>query len=288
MALGGEPIRSRANPLVRRLRAARDRAGGAEPAFVEGVKLVEEALAAGAHIEEVAASRRLERHDRGLRLLAALAERGIPVRHLDHGVLESLSDVEASQGVLALARRPRFSEEDFYRGEPLLLLAGGVQDPGNLGALLRVAEGAGATGAYLTRGSADPFSWKALRGSMGSAFRLPHVRSLTLEAAFDSLARHGVRVAAAVAAGGERPDRVDLSRGVALALGSEGSGLPDWAVARADLKLTIPLRGRVESLNVAVAAGVLFFETARQRNEARAVTSVTPTFPPSPTVRRGS
>src|SRR4029453_11438028 len=96
-----------------------------------------------------------------------------PVRTLAPDIVASLSETETTQGVLAIVSRPAFDEEALYRIPALVLVAVGVQNPGNLGALLRTAEAAGATGAYLTEGCADPFAWKALRGSMGSAFRLP-------------------------------------------------------------------------------------------------------------------
>src|SRR2546428_2967439 len=152
-------IRSRSNPLVRRLRALKERAGG-ELMLLEGPKLIEEALASGVGIVEAAASPR----QTGLRggLVDTLRGRGVAVRLVDEAVLASLSEVETSQGILALARRPSFEEARIYRDTPLVVVAAGIQSPGNLGALLRTAEAAGATGAYLTDGSADPFSWKAL------------------------------------------------------------------------------------------------------------------------------
>ena len=157
-----------------------------------------------------------------------------------------------------------FDEEALYRGVPLVLVAAGVQNPGNLGGLLRTAEAAGASGAYLADGCADPFSWKALRGSMGSAFRLPHVRRVSLEEALRRLAARGVTVAAA-AASGMPCDAADLSGPLALVVGPEGTGLPDDVIARAGLRVAVPMLSPVESLNVGVAAGVLLFEAARQR-----------------------
>ena len=126
---------------------------------------------------------------------------------------------------LALARRPAFGEAQVFRGTPLVLVADGVQNPGNLGGLLRTAEAAGATGAILTRGCADPFSWKALRGSMGSAFRLPHLRGLTIEEALAALRARGLAVLATAADGERRYDEADLRGPVALVVGSEGKGL---------------------------------------------------------------
>ena len=123
-----------------------------------------------------------------------------------------------------------------------MVVADAVQNPGNLGGLLRTAEAAGATGAYLTAGCADPLSWKALRGSMGSAFRLPHVRGLALDAVLERLAARGLAVLATTADGETRYDEADLRRPVALLVGSEGAGLPAEALRRADAAPAHPAR----------------------------------------------
>ena len=180
-------------------------------------------------------------------------------------LVASLSEAETSQGLLALARRPSFDEEEVFRGTPLVLVADGVQNPGNLGGLLRTAEAAGASGAILTGGCADPFAWKALRGSMGSAFRLPLLRGVTIDAALDALEARGVAVLATAADGERRYDEADLRGPVALVVGSEGRGLPPAVRERASCRLRVPLAGPVESLNVGVAAALVLFEAARQR-----------------------
>ena len=257
-------IRSRSNPLVKQLRALK-RGAMSDLALVEGFTLIEEALAAGVEIVEAALTPEVAASVRGGAIARELAERGVPVRHVEEAVLASLSEAETSQGLLALARRPAFHEDAIYAGQPLVIVAAGLQNPGNVGALLRAGEAGGATGAYLSAGTADPFSWKALRGAMGSAFRLPHLRGLDAEDALARLRRRGVTTLAAVAKSGDRYDAVDLRRPVAFLLGQEASGLPDSLVAHADGRVTIPMAGRAESLNVAVAAGVLLFEAARQR-----------------------
>jgi TrmH family RNA methyltransferase len=257
-------IRSRSNAVVRRFRALKERAAG-DLALLEGTKLVEEALAAGATITEVAASPRAGRTPRGRALMEALEARRVPVRLMDEDVLASVSEAETSQGLVALSRRPAFAEETMLAGQPLVLVAVGIQNPGNVGALLRAAEAAGATGAYLAEGCADPFSWKALRGSMGSAFRLPHLRRVGARETLERLKGRGVATVAAVASAGKPYDEVDLARPVAIVVGNEGAGLDEDVVAAASARVAIPMHGGVESLNVAVAAGILLFEAARQR-----------------------
>jgi TrmH family RNA methyltransferase len=260
-----DPIRSRTNPLVKRLRALKGPGPAGEIALLEGFTLVEEALSAGLEVLEAAVTPAAAESGRGLAVVRELAARGVPVRHVEAAILASLSETETSQGLLALARRPAFAEEAVYRGVPLVVVAAGLQNPGNVGALLRAAEAAGATGAYLTAGTADPYSWKALRGAMGSAFRLPHVRGLGADEVMARLRGRGVTTLAAVATKGDPHDTVDLRRPVAFVLGEEKGGLEAEIAARADGRVTIPMAGRAESLNVAVAAGVLLFEAARQR-----------------------
>lgn len=264
MDRASEVIRSRNNPLLRRLRSLVRRAG--ELALLEGVKLVEEAAEAGIDVLEIAASPRAVATPRVRGVIETLRARGSPLRLVDEGVLASLSEVETSQGILAIARRPSFDEERIFGAVPLVLVAAGIQDPGNLGGLLRTAEAAGATGAYLAEGCADPFSWKALRGSMGSAFRLPHVSGVALDALIPRLKTRVALVA--TAREGTPYESVDLRGPVALLLGSEGHGLPAPVLRQADAVAAIPMRGRAESLNVGVAAGILLFEAARQRRKA--------------------
>ncbi len=273
MAPREEVVRSRSNPLFKRLRALKERGVGPEGGLclLEGPKLVEEAVAAGATISEAAVGPKAEDRPAGATVVAELRARGVPVHRLDERLLGALSDAKTSQGLLALAHRPPVREDRLFEGTPLILVAVGIQNPGNLGGLLRTAEAAGATGACLLEGCADPFSWKALRGSMGSAFRLPLVGGAHAGPALDRFEERGVRVLATGAGGETRYDEADLTAPVALLFGSEGSGLDEEVAGRAAARLHIPLASPVESLNVGVAAGLVLFEAARQRGFAAPV-----------------
>jgi TrmH family RNA methyltransferase len=155
-------------------------------------------------------------------------------------------------------------------------VAAGVQDPGNVGAIVRVAEAGGASGEIVTGHSADPYGWKALRGAMGSAFRLPVVREADVDGVLGALRAAGVRVLAtapageAAANGGGVVSRRSfsdkpLTGACAFLLGGEGPGLPDAIISSADGVITIPMEPPVESLNVAVSAGLIIYEARRQR-----------------------
>jgi TrmH family RNA methyltransferase len=265
-----EVVRSRSNPLFKRLRALKERGAGpgAGLCLLEGPRLVEEALAAGVAIAEAAVTRRADERPLATTVVAALRARGVPVRLLDDRLLSALSDAETTQGVVALAHRPEPDEARLFEGTPLVVVAVGIQNPGNLGGLLRTAEAAGATGAGLVEGCADPFSWKALRGSMGSAFRLPLAGGPRAKPLLDRLEGRGIRILATAADGETRYDEADLAAPVAFVFGTEGAGLPEEVAGRAAARLRIPLASPVESLNVGVAAGLVLFEAARQRGFA--------------------
>jgi TrmH family RNA methyltransferase len=156
-------------------------------------------------------------------------------------------------------------ERVFERAPSLVLILDRVQDPGNVGAIIRAGEACGATGVITTPGTADPFGWKALRGSMGSALRLPVARADSIDDAARAASRAGVRVYASVPREGTSLTSADLTGGLALLLGGEGAGLDAAAIASADERITIPMRPPVESLNVATAAALILYEASRQR-----------------------
>jgi TrmH family RNA methyltransferase len=147
----------------------------------------------------------------------------------------------------------------------LLLVAIDVQDPGNVGALVRTAEAGGMSGMFVTGASANPFSWKAIRGSMGSTLRLPVVSGMPTASVLTCLRSGGIRTIGAVPRGGEDPDAIDWRGKVALIVGGEGAGLPDDVTSNCDARVSIPMAARVESLNVAAAGAILIYAARRQR-----------------------
>jgi len=259
-------ISSRHHPLVAACRAlARGRPDDPR-LLLDGVHLVTEARRANLAIEIVAFSTRALATAEAAGLVEALSGDGVEVIEATDAVVEAMSPVSTPMGVVGIARRPPASLRTALQLAPqLVVVAADVQDPGNVGAIARAAEAGGATGLALCGASADPFGWKALRGSMGSALRLPLAHRIPLDEAVAAAREAGIRVTAAVPRGGGAPDALDLRQPVALLLGGEGPGLPAAIVDAADDRVSIPMHGPVESLNVAVAAALLVYEAARQR-----------------------
>jgi TrmH family RNA methyltransferase len=259
-------ISSRQHPVVR---AFRELAADPDPAgarlLLDGVHQVREAWAAGATLEVVAvAAACLTAESEEAEIARAAARDGVEVVSVGSQAMDAMSPVRNPSGIVAIAhRRPATVADICARENAFVLGAVDVQDPGNLGALIRVAEAGGATGVLVCGASANPFSWKALRGSMGSAVRFPIAHRVDVMDAIDCARRSGSQSVAAVPRDGRNPDTVNWSGRVLLLLGGEGSGLSAEVVARCDERVTIPMAWPVDSLNVAVAAGVIIYAARR-------------------------
>ena len=169
-------------------------------------------------------------------------------------------------GIVAIVhRQPTDAAAICEQARLFALVVVDVQDPGNLGAVLRVAEAGGVTGVIVCGESANPFSWKAVRGSMGSVLRLPVARGSTIDAVMADLGKASAKTVAAVPRDGWDPDAVDWSGPVALILGGEGAGLSRRVVAECDESVSVPMAPPVESLNVAAAAAILIYAARRAR-----------------------
>ena len=185
---------------------------------------------------------------------------------ISDAVCRHLSDTRTPQGVTALVKKQETPlEEILARDEnPCLFLLENLQDPGNMGTILRTSEGSGVSGIIMTRESVDPYNPKVIRSTMGAIFRMPFVIVDDFEDVLCRLKEAGVRTFAAHL-DGEDFYRQDYRGGCAFFIGNEGNGLSEELAARADGRVRIPMKGQVESLNAAVAATVLMYETLRQR-----------------------
>jgi len=265
-------ISSRANPRVKQLRGAF--AGYARVASglvaIEGDHLLLEAMRSGLVFKTIFFSERRGAPD--------WAPGNVELIELTDDVFASVVDTQSPQGIAALVVPPVWTIADALpvgtgRAAPLLLIAAGLQDPGNLGTLIRSAEAFGAGGVFTTAGTVSEWNQKAMRASAGSVFRVPVVDVGHAELA--TLKSRSVRILAAVAPDAESSGNgastavpvaaADLTRACALMIGNEGAGLSPALLALADARITIPTPGRTESLNAAVAGSLLLYEASRQR-----------------------
>jgi TrmH family RNA methyltransferase len=255
-------VTSRANTRVKQLRAAfqgHARLSGGMVA-IEGDHLLAEALRSGMVLKSVFVSES--------RTVPRIVPRGVEVLRLTDEVFGSVVETQSPQGVAALIIPPVSTLEDVMgdAGQPLILVAAGLQDPGNMGTLVRSAEAFGATGILTTPGTVSAWNQKALRASVGSVFRVPVVAVTAEQMA--GVKTRGVRLVAAMGReeyGVVSAQEVDFTVPCALMIGNEGAGLDEEWRAMADVQATIPCPGNVESLNAAVAGSLLLYEASRQR-----------------------
>ena len=259
--MGGsnEVVTSRANARVKQLRAAF--AGQARLASglmaIEGEHLLGEAVRSGRALKTVFVS---ERRD-----VPAFVPGGVEVVRLANDVFQSCVETQTPQGVAALLVPPVGSVEEMLVGTPLILIAVALQDPGNLGTLVRSAEAFGATGVLTTPGTVSAWNQKAMRASAGSVFRVP-IAAASPEA-MEVLEQQGVRLLASLKDDGRPMEDVDMRAGCAILIGNEGAGLSEDWLRMADARVTISCPGWVESLNAAVAGSLLLYEASRQRRQ---------------------
>jgi TrmH family RNA methyltransferase len=234
--------------------------------LLDGPHLINDALAAGLTLRHaMVTDPALDRSEIAI-LVEQLNQQRVDLTTATDPVMSAASPVRSPSGIVALADRPASGAGRAYAEHPaLVVIACGLQDPGNVGAIIRVAEAAGASGFVAAGACADPFGWKALRGSMGSALRLaihvePHPEDAVAEAR-----RHRCQVAAAVPRGGSELYEADLRPPLVLLIGAEGPGLPASLLTTADLHLTVPMQPPVESMNAAITAALIVYEARRQR-----------------------
>lgn len=282
MAVAVETISSRTNARVKQLRAAFAENTRLSEGLVaiEGEHLLEEALRSGIVPKTVFVSARRD--------LRQDLPRTTELVRLTEDVFASAVETRSPQGIAALIHPPSYSLQDVVeQADPLVLIAAGLQDPGNLGTLIRSAEAFGAAGVLVTAGTVSAWNQKALRASVGSAFRIPIVAVTREEIVV--LKERGIALLAAVGQGGDgvlSAQDADLSGSCGIMIGNEGAGLAEEWLVLANARITIPCPGPVESLNAGIAGSLLLYEASRQRAAAASGTRAAAERIPGPLRRR--
>ena len=190
----------------------------------------------------------------------------LPHEIVTDSVFRQMSDTQTPQGILTVLKKPSYTLEEILKGEtPFVMILEDLQDPGNAGTIFRTGEGAGVSGIILTRTCVDVTNPKVIRSTMGSIYRMPFLYAEDVVSLKQELAKRKIRTFAAHLQGENSYDREDYTGGTAFLIGNEGKGLTEEASRAADTLIRIPMCGRVESLNAAMAAGILMYEAARQR-----------------------
>lgn len=260
-------ITSPANPHIREMQSILRRRSGTGDRFflIEGVHLVEMALDADAAIKEVFFTAQFDSKEEGVRMLNRLAAAGIRLVEVTGQIMGRLTDTETPQGIAAVVKDQAARLGDLRFGsKPLLVVLDRIQDPGNLGTIIRTADAAAADAVLLLPSTCDPFKQKTIRSTAGSIFNIPVIQA-GLDELTAFLRASGVKLGIASSDAGTSLFETDLKMPVALVFGNEAQGVSNEMREAADFAFSVPIPGKAESLNVATAAAVCIYEAFRQR-----------------------
>jgi TrmH family RNA methyltransferase len=235
--------------------------------LVEGMRFVEEALNSTWPLEMLVYSKKSMVNQRLDGLLSTAADRKITMLEVEEQDFSELAETSTPQGIIAVAvqRGQSLADLEASEGPALLVLVDGVQDPGNLGGIVRSADAAGAGGVILLKGTADIYNPKALRATMGSIFHLPVIQGVSAQDILSYLKQRGIKIVAGDPRGSKVLFEIDLTADCALAVGSEAGGFGSFLKENVDELARIPMPGRADSLNVSISAGIMLYEALRQR-----------------------
>jgi TrmH family RNA methyltransferase len=266
-----KPITSKDNSAIKYLRSLSDpRHRKNEQAFlIEGVKMVEEALRYESGVKMIVASPALLRHHG--RAALSIAEAGsIETLWISEKLMDVVSESKTPQPILAVVRMKKYTDDDLFAHQSkLIVITHQLQDPGNLGTIIRTTEAVSAAGIALTPNTVDPYSAKAVRATMGSILRIPIVRIGAVGEFVKKCKEKGFQTVATAVTGDVTPFDIDLTKPIVVILGQEGAGLPLDSIADIDIRLRIPMAETIDSLNVATSSAVVLYEALRQRMQRR-------------------
>lgn len=261
-------ITSRANPLIKSLRLLKSRGRKSESGIFicEGIKLAEEAIKSESEIRYIIISPRFDESKAKNITLNRIERLKVDIVSTTDPILDSISDTVTHQGIIAVVKKRFWREDDLFKGGyGIIIFLYMLQDPGNLGTIIRAAEAGGVKGIALAKGTVDLYNPKVVRASMGSIFRMPIIRIDSADDFIKKAKGLGYRCIGLFPSEKNEYFREDLTGPIVLAFGQEGSGLPDKIGRLMDVKINIPMTGNVESMNVALSAAIMIYEGFRQR-----------------------
>lgn len=234
---------------------------------VEGIRLVEEAVQATWEVETCIYTPEAFAHERVQNIITTLQSKNCHMIQVPRGLYDKITDTQEPQGIMAIVKKCTYGLQDLLSSDitPFIMVLDELQDPGNMGTVIRTAVAAGCTGIILTKGCTDVFASKAVRGSMGSIFHVPIVSGLTTSEVIHFLKQHRIELFATSLESSNVYFKMDFTTSLAIVFGNEGNGVNQQFLAQAQERLFIPLVGPVESLNVAASAAVILYEVVRQR-----------------------
>lgn len=234
---------------------------------VEGFRLVEEAIQSNWQLEACIYIEEAKEESRIQELLNVLESNNCRIVEVSNDIFGKITDVKQPQGIMAIMKKCEYHLDDFLASveKPFFVVLDGVQDPGNVGTIIRTAAAAGCTGIILTKGCADVFAAKVVRASMGSLFHVPLFENIIREELVDSLRKCGIALFSTSLESSSNYFKIDFNKPVAVVFGNEGNGVSQQLLEESEERLHIPLLGNVESLNVAASAAVILYEALRQR-----------------------
>lgn len=264
-------ILSPQNPVIKEAKLLKQKKAREEKRlfFIEGIRFVEEGLKEKITIERIFVSDQLCQAKGGAEILSTISAGKYEVYSLPDKLFRELSDTENPQGILAIVRSIHRNLEDILSVGDFYIVLDSLQDPGNLGTIIRTADAAGVSGIIISKGSVDLYNPKVLRSTMGSVFHVPISFSPDLSHTLRQLKSKGIRTYAAHLKGTADYFEVDMGQGAAIIIGNEANGINDEVAVQADTLVKIPMSGKAESLNASVAASLLMYEVVRQRRSRK-------------------
>ena len=266
-------ITSENNPLIKEIKSLKLKKFREQKKlyFIEGIKFVEESLLSDEEINVLIISHSMVNDQKILELVqkADQKDHSIKIYSVADNIFKNLSDTETPQGIIAVIKMKTYTLENIFdmdsNKNKLFIILDAVQDPGNMGTIFRTAEGAGVDGIFMSTNCVDIYNPKVLRSTMGSIFHIPVIETNDLSHTINFLKSRGIKIYASHLDATNNYYELNVSRNTAFIIGNEANGISEQTAALADCLIKIPMYGKAESLNASIAAGILMYETVRQR-----------------------